>query len=119
MYPPITQLETHHREVEGGLELRRARDRARASSSAPGEAAPPSSPDSGKQAPPRHKLALLTWVGAYAVITLTLEVLGPVMAPWPLPVRTLVLSALMVSLLTWAIVPMLARLFRGWLAAPN
>ena len=119
MYPPIKQLETHQWAVERGLELRRARDRARVSSSGPDETARPSSPDSRKQAPPRHKLALLTWVGAYAVITLTLEVLVPVMAPWSLPVRTLVVSALMVSLLTWAIVPMLARLFRGWLAAPN
>jgi hypothetical protein len=55
--------------------------------------------------------------GAYAVITLLLGVLGPVMASWPLPLRTLLLSALMVSALTGAIMPMLARIFRGWLVA--
>ena len=76
-------------------------------------------PDRGDQpsaaAPPRYKLALLTWVGAYAVITLILAVLGPAMAPWPLPLRTLLISALMVAALTWVVIPMLTRLFRGWL----
>jgi uncharacterized protein len=52
-------------------------------------------------APPRYKLALVTWVGAYAVITLILAVLGPAMAAWPLPLRTLLLTAVMVPALTW------------------
>jgi uncharacterized protein len=70
-------------------------------------------------APPRFKLALLTWAGAYAVITLILGVLGPTMAGWPLALRTLVLSVLVVSSLTWVIVPTLVRLFRPWLFATD
>jgi antibiotic biosynthesis monooxygenase (ABM) superfamily enzyme len=66
-------------------------------------------------APPRYKLALLTWAGAYAVITLILAVLGPAMAPWPLPLRTLLLSVLMVVAMTWLVIPSLTRLFQGWL----
>jgi antibiotic biosynthesis monooxygenase (ABM) superfamily enzyme len=66
-------------------------------------------------APPRYKLALLTWVGAYAVITAILAVLGPVMIAWPLLLRTLVLSVLMVLAMTWLVVPTMTRLFRGWL----
>jgi uncharacterized protein len=69
--------------------------------------------------PPRYKLALLTWAGAYATITLILAVLGPTMAPWPLPLRTLLLSALMVTVLTWLVMPSLTRLFRGWLASAS
>ena len=65
--------------------------------------------------PPRYKLALLTWAGAYAVITLILVVLGPAMEPWPLPLRTLLISGLMVGALTWVVIPLLTRLFRGWL----
>ena len=68
-------------------------------------------------APPRYKLALLTWAGAYAVITAILAVLGPAMAPWPLPLRTLLLSVLMVTALTWLVIPSLTRLFRDWLAS--
>ena len=67
-------------------------------------------------AAPRYKLALLTWVAAYALITTFLEVLGPTIADWPLAVRTLVLSVTMVAALTWVIMPRLTRLFRPWLA---
>jgi antibiotic biosynthesis monooxygenase (ABM) superfamily enzyme len=63
----------------------------------------------------RAKLALLIWAGAYAVILLALAVGGPAMASWPLAVRALVLSGLMVAAMTWVIVPVMTRLFRGWL----
>ena len=66
-------------------------------------------------APPRYKIALLTWAGAYAVITPMLAVLGPAMASWPLVVRTLVLSVAMVGALTWLIMPRLTRVFGAWL----
>jgi uncharacterized protein len=64
---------------------------------------------------PRAKLALLTWAGAYAVIMLVLAIGGPAMAGWPLALRALVLSGLMVTAMTWVIVPVMTRLFRGWL----
>jgi len=63
----------------------------------------------------RAKLALLTWAGAYGVVLLVLAVGGPAMASWPLAVRALVLSGLMVAAMTWVIVPAVTRLFRGWL----
>ena len=70
-------------------------------------------------APPKYKLALLTWTGAYAIITLTLALLGSTMAHWPLALRTLFLSALMVATLTWLVMPGLTRLLRGWLFTPS
>ena len=66
-------------------------------------------------APPRYKLALLTWAGAFGVITLILDLLGPTMAGWPLVLRTLLISVLMVNALTWIVLPALTRLFRAWL----
>jgi antibiotic biosynthesis monooxygenase (ABM) superfamily enzyme len=72
--------------------------------------------DMARPVPPRYKLALVTWLGAYALITLVLAVLGPAMASWPLPLRTLLLSTVMVSALTWLVVPTLTRIFRGWIA---
>jgi uncharacterized protein len=69
-----------------------------------------------KQAPPRHKMALLTWAGAWGLITLILWLLGPVTATWPLPLRTLLISVLMVLGLTWVVIPNLTRIFAGWLA---
>jgi antibiotic biosynthesis monooxygenase (ABM) superfamily enzyme len=75
------------------------------------------SPAATRPAPPRYKLAFLTWAGAYAVITLILAVLGPAVATWPLPLRTLLLSALMAPAMTWLVLPFLTRLFRSWLAS--
>jgi antibiotic biosynthesis monooxygenase (ABM) superfamily enzyme len=69
-----------------------------------------------KQAPPRYKMALLTWPGAWGLITLILWQLGPSTATWPLPLRTLVVSVLMVLGLTWVVVPTLTRIFAAWLA---
>ena len=43
--------------------------------------------------PPRYKLALVTWIGVYPIITGLLAVLGPATATWPLPLRTLLLTA--------------------------
>jgi uncharacterized protein len=74
-------------------------------------------PAATRPTPPRYKLALLTWAGAYAVITLILTVLGPAMVSWALPLRTLLLSALMAPAMTWLVLPFLTRLFRSWLAS--
>ena len=67
------------------------------------------------RAAPRYKLALLTWVAAYPVITVILGLIGPELADWPLGLRTLVVSLLMVATLTWLVMPMLTRLLRPWL----
>jgi antibiotic biosynthesis monooxygenase (ABM) superfamily enzyme len=96
MYPHVRQLESRP------LELDRNRE--------------PSIGPHRRTGPPRYKLALLTWAGAYAVITLLLTLLGPLMAPWPLALRTLALSATMIVTLTWVVMPRLTRLFQPWLA---
>jgi hypothetical protein len=43
--------------------------------------------------PPRHKQSLVTWIGVYPALTLTLYLLGPVIEGWPLPLRTLLVSS--------------------------
>jgi antibiotic biosynthesis monooxygenase (ABM) superfamily enzyme len=102
MYPhvtPLIQPETRQRQLE---RERRLNDRT-----------PPRTPGG----PPRYKLALLTWAGAYALITLILGLLGPAMASWPLVVRTFGVSVTMVVALTWLVMPRLTRLFAPWLSA--
>jgi hypothetical protein len=71
---------------------------------------------SSAPAPARNRLAFLTWLGAYPVITLILVVLGPAMTGWPLALRTFVVSVLMVAALTWLVMPGLTRLAGRWLA---
>jgi antibiotic biosynthesis monooxygenase (ABM) superfamily enzyme len=65
--------------------------------------------------PPRHKQALVTWIGVYPALTLTLYLLGPVIEGWPLPLRTLVVSIVMVIALMWLILPFLMRILGSWL----
>jgi hypothetical protein len=107
MYPHVRQLTTRWPEQtpEPHTEIR-----ARSAASTPSERPRRSAGRS------RHKLALLTWASAYAVITAILAALGPTLASWPLALRTLVLSGLMVVALTWLIMPVMTRLFRPWLA---
>ncbi len=68
---------------------------------------------------PRYKVAFLTWAAAYAVITPIVAVLGPAMATWPLPLRTLLISGLMVQAMTWLAIPLLSRVFRSWLTSDS
>lgn len=74
------------------------------------EMAPPVNPQ-----PPRYKQAIITWLGVYPALTVTLAVLGPAMESWPLPLRTLLVTLLMVPALIWLILPFLRRMFRSWL----
>jgi len=67
------------------------------------------------QPPARYKLAVITWIGVYPVITVLLAVIGPATATWPLPLRTLLLTAVMVPILIWVVMPRLTRMFRRWL----
>jgi hypothetical protein len=52
------------------------------------------------------------------VITLILALLGPAIVQWPLALRTLVMSVLMVVTLTWLVMPGLTRVLRPWLSRP-
>lgn len=78
------------------------------------EQAPPAPPR-----PPRYKQAVITWLGVYPALTLTLAVLGPTIEPWPLPFRTLLVTLVLVPVLTWVIFPLLMRIFRSWMVRSN
>ena len=65
--------------------------------------------------PPRWKMAVTTFAGVY-ILTLVLTMLtAPLIGRWPLPVRNAVFNVLVVSGLTWVIMPFLTRLLHGWL----
>jgi hypothetical protein len=111
MYPHVRQLKTRPVEIEPRRQPRtelRAHHEPAPAIGSQGPARP--------SGPPRHKLALLTWAGAYAVITAILATLGPTLASWPLALRTLAISGLMILALTWMVMPPLTRMFHAWLA---
>jgi antibiotic biosynthesis monooxygenase (ABM) superfamily enzyme len=65
--------------------------------------------------PPRHRFALIVWLAIYPTITLLLELGGPIINDWPLPLRTLALTAVAVPLMVFVLLPTLQRAFAGWL----
>lgn len=67
--------------------------------------------------PSRRQMFLTTWLGAFPTLTLLVWGLGPLLGGWPLVVRTLVASGLMVALLTYVVMPSLVRWLGPWLFA--
>jgi antibiotic biosynthesis monooxygenase (ABM) superfamily enzyme len=71
--------------------------------------------------PPRWKMWLVTVAAIYPLILILFGVLAPRIAAWPLPLRALVFPLVLVTLMTYAVMPALALLLRRWLtprAAP-
>lgn len=56
-------------------------------------------------------------MGVFSLVTLLSSLLGPLMSAWPKLLQTIVLTALVVVCLTYAVMPLLTRLFSGWLYA--
>lgn len=67
--------------------------------------------------PPRWKMAALTLLGVYPVSLLIGYFLAPHLRQLPFALYLFIASALMVSCLTWIVMPQLARWFKPWLNA--
>jgi antibiotic biosynthesis monooxygenase (ABM) superfamily enzyme len=65
--------------------------------------------------PPPYKMALLTWVTIFPLITLVVVILGPLLGGLPLVVRLAITTAVTVPIMTWVVMPRVTRLLRGWL----
>jgi len=65
--------------------------------------------------PPRWKMALVT-VSAVLPLALPFNLfVAPLVEGWPLVARVALLSVLLVTLMTWVVMPRLTRLLSGWL----
>jgi hypothetical protein len=69
----------------------------------------------GRPPPPPYKMAILTWVTIFPLITLVVVVLGPVLDGLPLVLRLAITTAVTVPIMTWLVMPRVTRLLRGWL----
>jgi uncharacterized protein len=65
--------------------------------------------------PPRWKMALVTVVGVWPASMLVSWLLSPLISGLPLPLRALFAAVGIVILLTWVVMPALARILRPWL----
>jgi len=65
--------------------------------------------------PPRWKVALVTWLGIYPTVGLVFSVLTPLLLAWPWWARLGMMTALVVTAMTWLVAPQLTRWMRPWL----
>jgi uncharacterized protein len=65
--------------------------------------------------PPRYKMAILTWVTIFPLITLLVVATAPLLGRLPLVVRLAVTTGVTVSLMTWVVMPRVTRLLGRWL----
>ncbi|MBN8440128.1 MAG: antibiotic biosynthesis monooxygenase [Thauera sp.] len=68
--------------------------------------------------PPRFRMAVVTWMGIFPVVSfyLWLVSLWPGFVELPFLPRTAVFTALIVATMTWGVMPRLTKLMRGWLS---
>jgi uncharacterized protein len=65
--------------------------------------------------PPPYKMALLTWITIFPLITGIVIAAEPLLAGLPVFVRLGITTAVAVPLMTWVVMPRVTRLFRAWL----
>jgi uncharacterized protein len=65
--------------------------------------------------PPPYKMALVTWITIFPLITLVVVVLGPLLKGLALVPSLAVTTAVTVPIMTWLAMPVLTRLLRRWL----
>ncbi|BCJ36825.1 hypothetical protein Athai_43280 [Actinocatenispora thailandica] len=69
-----------------------------------------SAPRPAPSVPSVHRRAALTWIAVYGAITTAQFLLGDLIGALPLPLRTLILTGLVVPLVVYVLVPRLLRL---------
>ena len=70
-----------------------------------------------RPAPPRWKVATVTWLGIFPTVLLLFLTIAPLMADWYLVPRVMVITVLVVLIMTWVVAPRLTRWLHSWLHA--
>src|SRR6478609_6767322 len=98
----VNDYTTRHYERATGLETWFSLPRLK------GAAVPPSPP------PPRWKMAIVSFIGAYCISLLAQHILNFYLGQMPFLIN-LLMTVILVLGLTYFAMPLLSRLFRGWL----
>lgn len=69
----------------------------------------------GLPPPPRYKMVILSGIAIFILLNLATTFVVPLLLPLPPLLRTLVVVLLMVSIMTYGVMPRLTKLFAGWL----
>lgn len=67
--------------------------------------------------PPRHKMAMVTWLAIFPLVFVIGPAINDIAAVAPALVRTMLTAAILVTLMTYVVMPLMTRLFARWLFA--
>jgi antibiotic biosynthesis monooxygenase (ABM) superfamily enzyme len=73
--------------------------------------------EGGSSAPPRWKMAILTWIGVNPAVYVFSNAI-PALTDLPMLLNLLVVNAFVVASLAWLLMPALTKIFAGWLHGP-
>ncbi|WP_353168459.1 hypothetical protein [Flavobacterium sp.] len=65
--------------------------------------------------PPKWKFAIVVWLAIYPTITLVSYIIGDAIKSWPLPLKTLLMTGILVPLMVFILLPFLRKLLGNWL----
>lgn len=65
--------------------------------------------------PPRYKMLLVSFLASYPIMTLLMYLSQRFIHEWPLPIRTLLSSSILLVVMTYLVMPQMSRLFQFWL----
>lgn len=65
--------------------------------------------------PPKYKMTLVSWLALYPSVTLIFLLFGPLLEPVPLPLRTLLITGVLMVLMSYVLMPRFTRWFAFWL----
>jgi antibiotic biosynthesis monooxygenase (ABM) superfamily enzyme len=74
-------------------------------------------PGGAPQAPPRWRVAVVTWLGIFPTVLFLFLTVAPWLEHWPLVPRVFVITVLVVVIMTWLVAPRLTRWLAHWLHA--
>lgn len=65
--------------------------------------------------PPKWKFAVMVWLAIYPTITLVTFLIGDYIKNLPLPLKTLIMTGILVPLMVFVLLPILRKLMGNWL----
>ncbi len=64
---------------------------------------------------PKWKFAIMVWLAIYPAITLLTYLIGDLIKNLPLPLKTLIMTGILVPLMVFVLLPLLRKLMGNWL----
>ena len=65
--------------------------------------------------PTKWKFAVMVWIAIYPAITVLTFLIGDSINNLPLPIKTLIMTGILVSLMIFVLLPLLRKLLGNWL----